>query len=116
MVDFPDHGFRECAPDGGDGQVCLLCAFKVALTDFLETAAEARERQWDEVVGGLVYQMHNATAALHRLRRERFTDEHDEIANAREAAHCLATLLIDIEHLRCVVMGEDDDDDDQADD
>lgn len=56
--------------------------------------------------------MHNATAALHRLRRQRFTDQHDEIANAREAAHCLATLLIDIEHLRCVVMGEDDDQDD----
>jgi hypothetical protein len=109
MVDFTDHGFRDCAPDDDDdGAVCPLCAFKAALAEFLETAAAGHEGHWDAAVGGLVDQMHNATAALHRLRRERFTDEHDDIANAHEAAECLATILIDVDRLRRVVMDDDD--------
>jgi hypothetical protein len=81
MVDFTDHGFRDCAPDDdGDGAVCPLCAFKAA-------------------VEGLVDHMQNVAQLWYQLMRER---------NEPDAFQRYDTLLTDIEMLRRVVMDDDD--------
>ena len=43
-------------------------------------------KDFDRGFGDLLDDMHNALAAIHRVRRERFTNKHDEIANSWEAA------------------------------
>lgn len=44
------------------------------------------EEEFDEGFGDLIDDLHDATAAIHRARREKFTRKHDEIANSWEAA------------------------------
>ncbi len=50
------------------------------------------DRDWDRGFGDLIDHMHDAVAALHRLRRERWTDKHNDIANSWEAAEKLVQI------------------------
>jgi len=57
--------------------------------------------------GDLADQMFDALYALHRSRRERFTDRHDEIANAWESATRLVEVYEGLRQLRrCVMAGD----------
>jgi hypothetical protein len=103
MVDS-GHDYRQC--DNGDGQVCPECRFKQRLCQLIDRAAKGRERRWDAVQGGLVDRMFDATYALHRTRRERFTDEHDVIANSWESANMLVQLFVMLNDLRVQVMND----------
>lgn len=115
MLDF-GHDYTKC--DGGDGHVCPACQFKARLSELIQRAADGHERHWDDVQGSLVDRMFDATWALHRTRRERFTDEHDEIANSWEAANMLVQLFIALNDLRVRVMDDPtlDDQGDELDD
>jgi hypothetical protein len=44
------------------------------------------DQDWDSGFGDLIDDLHDALAALHRLRREKWTDKHNDIANSWEAA------------------------------
>jgi hypothetical protein len=116
MVDF-GHDFTKC--DNGDGTICPMCQFKARLSTLIQRAADGHERYWDDLQGSLVDRMFDATWALHRTRRERFTDEHDEIANSWDAASMIMQLFVALNELRVRVMDDDtldvDDDDDDAD-
>jgi hypothetical protein len=98
------HDYRQC--DNGDGKVCPECQFKQRLCDLIARAAQGSERKWDAVQGRLVDRMFDATYALHRTRRERFTDEHDEIANSWEAANMLVQLFAMLNDLRVQVIND----------
>lgn len=90
-----------------DGERCPMCEFKSRLADLLEQSAEERDpKAWDDVQGALVDHMAHAMAALHRLYRERFTDEHEEIANGWEAAENLVQLYAGLSNLHRVVMAD----------
>lgn len=107
--------------DGGhehdDGQLCPVCEFKSRLAVLIQRTADGHERHWDDLQGGLVDCMFDAMWALRRTRRERFTDEHDEIANAWEAAARLVQLAVLLSDLRDRVMDDPSlDDHDEADD
>lgn len=85
MVDF-GHRWADgdCARE-----LCPYCEFKSALMDEFRTAAEKPEHTWNKATGAITDKLFDAVWALHRLRREGFTDEHDMIANEQEAAERL---------------------------
>jgi hypothetical protein len=112
MVDF-GHDYTKC--DDGDGAVCPMCQFKARLSTLIERAAEGHERYWDDFQGELVDRLHDVIWALHRTRRERFTDEHDDIANGWEAANKLVQMFVALHELRDTVMDDHTLDDDQGD-
>ena len=78
------HDYGRC--DSGDARLCPRCEFRARLAAHIDSAAEAEESEWDEFQGSLIDKMFDAIYALHRTRRELFTDEHNEIANSWEAA------------------------------
>jgi len=98
------HTYRECATS--DGKLCARCEFRERLTAHVDRMAEARESKWDAFQGEFVDTMHDAIYALHRARRERFTDKHDEIANAWEAATRLIELFENVGRLRQQLMAD----------
>jgi hypothetical protein len=112
MADF-GHDYRRC--DDGDETICPMCQFKARLSTLFQRAGEGHERGWDDVAGGLVDRLFDAIWALHRTRRERFTDEHDMIANSWEAANKLVQVFIALEHLRRETIDDDTLDDDEDD-
>lgn len=115
MVGF-GHDYTRCGDDAG--QLCPTCQFKQRLSEFLQRAADGHERWWDDVQGGLVDRLFDAIWALHRTRRERFTDEHADIANSWEAANKLVQVFVALDELREHVIDDDslDDDDELEDD
>ncbi len=102
MVDF-GHDFTRC-DDGG--ALCPTCQFKSRLSALIQRAAEGYERYWDDLQGELVDRLHEVIWALHRTRRERFTDEHDDIANGWEAANKLVQVFVALHELRDTVMAD----------
>jgi len=50
------------------------------------------DEEFDQGFGDLIDDMHDALAALHRVRRERYTSKHNEIANSWEAAQKLVKI------------------------
>ncbi len=92
--------------DHDDGQMCPECEFRSRLADLIQRAADGHERHWDDLQGGLVDCMFDAMWALRRTRREKFTDEHDEIANSWDSATRLVELLERLRRLRRRVMAD----------
>ena len=90
--------------DSSDAMLCPRCEFRARLAAHIENAAEADESEWDEFQGSLIDKMFDATYALHRTRRELFTDEHDEIGNSWEAATRLIELSEIVGRLRRQLM------------
>lgn len=67
-----------------DDDTCIDCVS--AIGAILDLDIEDGEEAFDSGFGDMIDSMHNALAAIHRARREQFTDKHDEIANTHEAA------------------------------
>jgi hypothetical protein len=84
MMKASIHNYRQCADD--DGMLCPTCEFRERLNASICRASDGSEKAWNTCQGDLADQMFDALYALHRSRRERFTDRHDEIANAWESA------------------------------
>ena len=92
--------------DDGEQSKCPTCRFRNRLAQEIEGAAECRERHWDDLQGNLVDLMFEASWALHRSRRERFTSAHDDVANAWEAATKLVELFSLLDDLRLQLAGD----------
>jgi len=111
MVAISDNGH-----DHDEGHLCPACEFKSRLAVLIQRMADGHERHWDDLQGSLVDCMFDAMWALRRTRRERFTDEHDEIANSWDAATRLVELAVRLSNLRDRVMTDPSlEDDDEAD-
>jgi len=93
--------------DGEDCEMCPTCEFRERLNALICRASDGSEKVWNACQGDLADQMFDAVYALHRSRRERFTDRHDEIANAWEAATRLVELYEGLRRLRRRVMADD---------
>lgn len=63
------------------------------------------DEEFDAGFGDMIDAMHDALAAIHRARRERFTTKHDDIANVWEAATKLVEVAAAIE--RTIERGRD---------
>jgi hypothetical protein len=89
MVDF-GHRWRdgECSSNP-----CPWCEFKSRLCDEIAEARDKPEHVWNKVVGDLQDRLFDAVWALHRVRREGFTTEHDLIANEFEAGERLVSVF-----------------------
>ncbi len=94
--------------DHDGGELCPTCQFRQALADLFQGSAEDGPKQWHYATGDLTNLMHNALWALNRLQAESFTDEHDLIDNAGEAARSLVDLANEIEHLRHELLADDE--------
>jgi hypothetical protein len=97
MVDF-GHRWAdgEC-----DSKPCPWCEFKSSLMDEISSARDKPEHVWNKVVGDLQDRLYDAVWALHRVRREGFTTEHDLIANEQEAAERLVSVFHALDGFRC---------------
>ena len=99
------HNYRQCADD--DGMLCPTCEFRERLNALICQASDGSEKAWNACQGDLADQMFDAVYALHRSRRERFTNRHDEIANAWESATRLVEVYEGLRRLRWRVMADD---------
>jgi hypothetical protein len=87
--------------------VCPIREFRQRLHTLICRAGDGSEKAWNQCQGELVDYMFDAIHALHRVRRERFTDAHDEIANASEAANKLVVIDQALRRLRRLVMTDE---------
>jgi hypothetical protein len=86
---------------------CPIGEFRQRLHALICRAGDGSEKAWNQCQGELVDYMFDAIHALHRVRRERFTDAHDEIANAWEAATRLVEVDQALRRLRRRVMTDE---------
>jgi hypothetical protein len=72
-----------------DGE-CPGCI--AALQAAIEIDLNDGEEEFDDGFGDLLDDLHDALAAIHRRRREAYTDKHDMIANSWEFATTLVRI------------------------
>ncbi len=63
-----------------------------ALQAVIDVDSGDSEVDFEWAFGVLMDDLHDAVSALHRVRRERWTDRHDQIANSQEAADKLVRI------------------------
>ena len=86
---------------GRDGR-CELCELRKSLAEFIDRQARIGERPWVLNLGGLVESMLHAAAAIHAVRRDRFSGDGADDA-VQCAAAAITDLVVEIEHLRAAV-------------
>lgn len=92
------HDFRSGADCKSNR--CPLCQFKSKLSAMIGFNAAEAEHTWNKKVGQIADLCFDAVWAIHRTRREGFTEAHDNVANAWDAANNLTTLYAALDELR----------------
>ena len=97
MVDF---GHSYMSRDDCNAEKCPVCEFKHMLSDAVCQSSVSSEGMWHEEFGAISDRLFDAVWALNRVRRELFTDDHDEIANGWNAANSLVGVYVALDQLR----------------